>query len=152
LHRFRPAGERGHAGKLAHSLSQFYDRADARIGRQIGIQLRLITMMQNVQHGSAAHSLPIVEARLIEPTGVEVLDPRVGERRAISALVPKLMQWGRQAFECRYPSDSHPVRAQHRERVLSAVRLSLGRATTHADVKTATTNWPTPGGAFAQPR
>src|SRR5690606_12229039 len=50
-------------------------RADARVGRQLLIQLRLVRVLQYVDHMGAAHPRRIVDTGTCKATALEFLDP-----------------------------------------------------------------------------
>src|SRR5215475_8002158 len=68
----------GQAGIPGQALPQIDDRADARIFGQVGIELRLVGMVQNVHDMRAAHAGRIVKAGILEAARLQVGDPDLG--------------------------------------------------------------------------
>src|SRR5262249_36450313 len=60
--------------RLGLAFPQAYQRTDARVGHQPGIEPRLVGVMEHVHHVRAADTRRVVQARLLEAARFQVLD------------------------------------------------------------------------------
>ncbi len=77
------AGHRGEADgaepdDLAHALPGIDQRADGRVLRQVGVDLRLVGMVQHIHDVRAADAGRIVQPGMLEAARLKVLDPEIG--------------------------------------------------------------------------